>query len=172
MSSVLPIEGLTPTIKWFGFVDGLFYAPRAMLPMRSVSQLKIIEGKGVEGDRYAMGRGYLTENLALLGLTERRHVSLFEQETVDALKRDHNIILGPGEHRRNITTVGVPLNHLVGKSFRVGEIILEGASFPPCKHLEDVIGHPVAPLLINRCGLHGRVIRGGTVNVGDVIEML
>ena len=35
-------------------------------------------------------------------------VTLFEFETLVALKRDCNIELGPEEHRRNVTTEGVP----------------------------------------------------------------
>lgn len=167
---VLQAEKLGNQVDLSGRVDGLFYAPRAMLPMRSVQQLKIVEGKGVEGDRYAMGKGYLTKKLADFGLTDLRHVSLFDQETIDMLAREHNIVLAPGEHRRNVTTVGVALTKMAGKLFRVGGVILEGSTAPPCKHLEEVLGAPVAPLLINRCGLFGRIIRAGTIHVGDRIE--
>ena len=45
---------------------------------------------------------------------EGRQVTLFEIETLVALKRDAGIDLGPEEHRRNVTVEGVPLTHLVG----------------------------------------------------------
>ena len=45
-------------------------------------------------------------------------------------------------HRRNLTTVGVPVNHLVGKRFKVGEAVLMGGRMNfPCKYLERLLGH-------------------------------
>ena len=35
------------------------------------------------------------------------------------MARDRGIALAPHEHRRNLTTRGVPLGHLVGQYFRV-----------------------------------------------------
>jgi hypothetical protein len=158
---------------WRGIVGGLHYAPRAMLPMLSVDVLDLEAGKGVVGDRYTLGTGHLVEIVKELGLTGERNVSMFEQETMEALARDHGIVLAPGAHRRNITTVGVPLNHLIGHRFRVGEVLLEGCkSAQPCKHLEDVVGQSVTHLLINRGGLHCRLLRSGRVHVGDVIELV
>jgi hypothetical protein len=156
---------------WTGYVGGLHLAPRAMLPLRTVDSLNLIEGKGVEGDRYMLGTGHLTEKLAEMKIDHRRHISFFEQETVDALARDHGIELVPGEHRRNVTTVGVPLMHLIGRRFSVGSTIIEGSYDPVCKHLEDVIGKPVANHLINRCGLFGKIVVGGRVRTGDVIRL-
>src|SRR3712207_9465157 len=36
-----------------------------------------------------------------------REVSLIEEETIQALRRDHNLALAPGATRRNISTRGV-----------------------------------------------------------------
>ena len=155
---------------WRGKVAGLHIAPRPFLPLDSPPSVNFIEGKGIDGDRYAEGRGYLTEKIAELGVTNQRHVTLFEQETLDWLDAAHNIKLAASEHRRNVTTQGVPLNHLFGKTFRIGEAVLLGFETTPCKHLEEVTGHSLVQLLINRSGLNARIIVGGVVNVGDIIE--
>src|SRR5262249_50019252 len=52
--------------------------------------------------------------------------------------------VAPREHRRNLTTLGVPLNHLVGKRFKVGEAVLSGGRLNfPCKYLEKLLARPV-----------------------------
>jgi MOSC domain-containing protein YiiM len=68
---------------------------------------------------------------------------------------------------------GVPLGHLVGKRFRVGEVVLRGGRLNyPCKYLEKLLGVPVYLPLYNRSGLNCRIEQGGTIHRGDVIEPL
>jgi MOSC domain-containing protein YiiM len=96
---------------------------------------------------------------------------LFELETLVALKRDAGIDLGPEEHRRNVTVEGVPLNHLVGRHFWLGETLLEGTRLvEPCRHLEKITGKAISKHLINRSGLYCKILQGGIVRVGDVVR--
>src|SRR5882757_2433281 len=98
--------------SWAGFVRFLHLTPRAFLPMRSMQELTLVAGRGIEGDRYMIGR---EEGFYSHKPEEGRQVTLFELETLVALKRDANIELAPEEHRRNVTVEGVPLTHLVGR---------------------------------------------------------
>ena len=83
------------------------------------------------------------------------------------------IRIEPADHRRNLTVRGVPLNHLVGRRFRVGEVILRGGRLNfPCKYLEELLGLPVYLPLYNRSGLNCAIERGGTIRPGDEIELL
>jgi len=83
------------------------------------------------------------------------------------------IILAPGDHRRNLTTRGVPLNHLVGKRFRVGETVLKGGRLNfPCKYLDELLGLPVYLPLYNRSGLNCWIVEEGIIRKGDTIEPL
>ena len=77
--------------SWSGVVRHLHITPRAFLPMREMPELTLIAGKGIEGDRYMIGReeGFYSQKPE-----EGRQVTLFEYETLIALKRDHNIELG------------------------------------------------------------------------------
>jgi len=134
--------------------------------MRPLTSAKLVAGVGIEGDRYATGRGYYSK-------TPRadRQVTLIEIETLEALARDHGIELAPSETRRNLTTRGVPLNHLVGRRFRVGAVLLLGARLNvPCKYLEQVTGKPVYQLLLHRSGLNCEIVEGGLIRVGDVLR--
>lgn len=157
---------------WFGSVEGLHVAPRSMVPTRSVERVRIVEGLGIEGDRYARRLGFLSERIEKRGDTPNRLVTLFEAETIEALARDHKIQISPEDHRRNITTRGVPLNHLIGRELRIGEAVLFGTMATPCKHLDDLLGFSLIMLLANRAGLNAGVIRGGEVRLGDRIELI
>jgi MOSC domain-containing protein YiiM len=153
---------------WTGVVRYLHITPRAFLPMRAMPELRLIEGKGIEGDRYMIGK---EEGFYSHRPEEGRQVTLFEYETLVALKRDHNIDLGPEEHRRNVTVAGVPLTHLVGRQFWLGETLLESTRLSiPCRHIEEITGKAIFDPLINRSGLNCKILKGGTVRVGDAVR--
>jgi len=151
---------------WSGHLTHIHIAEQGGAAMQPLSSAKLIAGVGIEGDRYATGQGYYSN-------TPRadRQVTLIEIETLEALARDHGIELPPNETRRNLTTRDVALNHLVGRRFRVGGVLLLGARLNvPCKYLEQVTGKPVYAPLINRSGLNCEIIEGGMVRIGDVVR--
>jgi MOSC domain-containing protein YiiM len=153
---------------WTGFVRFLHITPRAFLPMRAMPEICLVAGRGIEGDRYMLGR---EEGFYSHKPEEGRQVTLFELETLIALKRDARIELGPHEHRRNVTVEGVPLNHLVGRRFWLGDTLLEATRLSiPCRHIEEITGKAIFDPLINRSGLNCKIIQGGTVRVGDTVR--
>jgi MOSC domain-containing protein YiiM len=153
---------------WTGFVRFLHVTPRAFLPMRSMPALTLIAEKGIEGDRYMIGR---EEGFYSYKPEEGRQVTLFELETLVALKRDARIELGPEEHRRNVTVEGVPLNHLVGRRFWLGETLLEATRLSiPCRHVEEITGKAIFDPLVNRSGLNCKILLGGIVRIGDIVR--
>lgn len=159
-------NAVTPT--WTGVVRFLHKTPRAFLPMRTFPELSLIAGRGIEGDRYMIGQetGFYSHKPE-----EGRQVTLFEIETLEALVRDAKITLLPEEHRRNVTVEGVPLNHLVGRKFWLGETLLEATRLStPCRHIEEILSKPVFDPLINRSGLNCKILVGGTVRVGDHVR--
>ncbi|HEY4318218.1 MAG TPA: MOSC domain-containing protein [Herbaspirillum sp.] len=167
-----PDASVTPAARATGVIVGLHRTPRGMLPMKSFPELRLIMGKGVEGDRYSTGEGYLTEKLAGLGTTDQRQVTLFEDEALQMLFNEHGVSMTMEEHRRNITTRGISLPSLAGKYFRIGEATLEGFATTPCKHIEEMIGKRIVPLMMLSPGLNARIILPGMVRVGDTIHIL
>jgi MOSC domain-containing protein YiiM len=153
-------------MTWIGELTHIHIADQASAAMQPLDAAKLIAGVGIEGDRYATGRGHYS-NMPRAD----RQVTLIEIEVLEALARDHGIALLPNETRRNLTTRNVPLNHLVGRRFRVGTVLLLGARLNvPCKYLEQVTGKPVYAPLINRSGLNCEILEGGTIRVGDVLR--
>ena len=150
---------------WSGRIVSLHRTPRAFLPMGTFDTLNLIAGYGIEGDRYATESGFYSHKPEI-----GRQVTFFEVETLEALERDHGITLRADEHRRNITTRGVPLNHLVGRRFRIGEAVVEATRLSvPCRHIEEITGQQIFNPLINRSGLNAKILSGAIVRVGDPI---
>lgn len=150
---------------WQGRLLSIHIAAQGRAPMQGLPAATLIAGKGIDGDRYATGRGHYSE------FPDIREVTLIETETLAALLRDHGLTLLPEEHRRNLTTEAVPLNHLVGRRFFVGATLLEGGRLnTPCRYLDLVTGKAACDLLTHRSGLNARILTGGTIRPGDTIR--
>lgn len=148
-----------------GVVVGINIAEREGAPMVSIPSARLHAGKGIEGDRYYTKTGTYSRRPG-----PGREVTLIEMEALEALKRDYGVAINPGDARRNIVTGGVALNHLVGKTFRVGRVTLRGVSLcEPCSHLARLTQKEVLPGLIHRGGLRAQIVEGGTVKIGDTI---
>src|ERR1700733_10716019 len=153
-------------MRWQGELLNIHVAPKASAPMVGLSEVRLVAGIGLEGDRYAMGLGTYSKNHHI-----DRQATLIEIEVLEALARDRGIELAPHEHRRNLTTHGVPLSHLVGQYFRIGHCVLYGGRLNvPCLYLEELLGKKVFKPLLNRSGLNCRIIVGGTIRGHDHIR--
>jgi MOSC domain-containing protein YiiM len=135
-------------------IANLFRAPQKRLPMEPLLTAQILENHGIEGCAHARPNG-------------SRQVLLVDLETLDAIG------LQPGVIRENITTEGLNVNGLsVGQRLRVGQSLLEvTAVCTPCDQLEKV--RPgLRRELHGRRGMLCRVLEGGNVVPGDLIERL
>ena len=133
--------------------------------LESVSQVRAVPGKGLEGDRYFRGEGSFSNNPG-----GGRQVTLVASEMLDLLEREHGIVLAPAETRRNLLTRGVSLNDLVGKDFQVGGVRMRGVRLAePCNHLERLTQAGVLKGLVHRAGLRADILDEGVLHVGDAI---
>lgn len=161
-------------MKWGpGKLLHIHIADASSVDMRELPYAELVKDKGIRGDRYFKGNGKYSD------IPDVRDVTLIEKEVLDALEQNQpplqekSIILKPHEHRRNLTTQGVPLNYLVGKQFKIGDVVLEGGRLNfPCKYLEELLNKRLVLPLYNRSGLNCRVLKGGKIKVGDIIEPL
>lgn len=137
--------------------------------MQSRDTVEAIAHLGLTGDRYALQQGTFQGKPG----EEPKDVTLIEQEALEAALRDHKTEVTHLMTRRNLLTVGVPLNHLVGKTFAIGDVLIRGIELcEPCRHLQKLTCKEILRPLIHRGGLRAEIIRGGTLKVGDVIRSL
>jgi MOSC domain-containing protein YiiM len=148
-----------------GTIHSIHIAAGAKEPLHTVGEVRAIPGVGLEGDRYALKLGtfYKPE--------PDRELTLIEAEAIEAIKSEYKVEIAPGELRRNLVTRGVPLNHLVGREFRVGDVLIRGIRLcEPCNHLEALTQRPVVKSLRHRGGLRAQILKEGTIHVGDTVS--
>jgi MOSC domain-containing protein YiiM len=146
-------------------VEHIHIAPYESAPVQAVSEVEAVKGVGLIGDRNANHTGTWSDEDA------GREVTLVEAESLEMLARDHGIELGPGGTRRNITTRGVRLNDLVGKTFRVGDVLMTGVKLcEPCEHLQSMVGKPIIKPLTHKAGLRAMLVNSGVIRTGDSVE--
>ncbi len=148
-------------------VEAIYVTPSAGEPMRSLTEAVAIAGQGLAGDRYLEGTGYYSNRPLADG---SREITLIEAEELEGIERETGIHLDPSESRRNVLTRSVRVNELIGKRFRMGEVVCEGIRIcEPCTYLEKLTGKRVMRPLVHKGGLRARIVSGGTVRVGDEI---
>lgn len=122
--------------------------------MEAVSTATLITGVGLDGDKHAVG-------------ASDRQVLLADKETLDAVG------VLPGTIKENLTVEGVNVMQLpVGSRVRLGQIaVLEITKVcEPCFRMDE-IRDGLRQELEGRRGMVSRVVRGGTISVGDSITI-
>lgn len=152
-------------MSWEGRVEAIYLTGEAAQPLEPVEEVKAIAGVGLEGDRYFHKRGTFSHK-PMPG----REVTLIEAEAVEAAAKEYDLDVGYGDARRNIVTRGVPLNHLVGRRFKVGDATLEGIRLcEPCKHITKLVGPDFRKGLVHRGGLRADIVEGAEIRPGDAV---
>ncbi|HSO94545.1 MAG TPA: hypothetical protein VLV81_00745 [Acidimicrobiia bacterium] len=151
-----------------GSVVGIFVAPAASAPMEARDEIEAIVGVGLEGDRYASATGTYSGHRVP---DYQRAVTLIERETIVAVRAETGLAFDDIETRRNLVTVGVPLNHLVDREFDVGPVRLRGVNLSePCVYLEREVRDGLRAALIHRGGLRAEILVGGPIRLGDLVR--
>jgi MOSC domain-containing protein YiiM len=145
-----------------GRLIAIFLGARKREDLRPVERVDAVPGRGLVGDRYVLKQGTFSAKDG-----PDREVTLIEAEALDALAREYEVTLQPVKTRRNLLTRGVPLNHLVSRSFKVGAVILRGIRLcEPCGYLERLTSKGVKTGLAHRGGLRAQIVQGGILEVG------
>jgi MOSC domain-containing protein YiiM len=156
-----PLGRLMATLPRGGRVEWIGLRPARATAMVAVGEAAATAGGGLDGDRYKGGSG-------------ERGVTLIQAEhlPVIAALAGHDAV-APATLRRNLVVSGIPLVALKGRRFRVGGLVLEGTeACDPCSRMEAALGPGGFNAMRGHGGLCARIIEGGTVRIGDVVEVL
>jgi MOSC domain-containing protein YiiM len=126
-----------------------------------------VAGSRLRGDRYANHAGHWSPD-------DECQVTLVAGEILDEIGDGYGVSVHEGEHRRNVVTRGVDLARLVGRSFRVGEAVLDfDRPRPPCRYIASITEPAMTRALgARRGGICARIVEGGGIRVGDEIALL
>ena len=149
-----------------GVVEYVHVAPEEGADPQRVDSADAVARRGLRGDRYFRDEGTFADRSG-------SDLTLIEAEALDAVEADYGIALDPGVHRRNVTTRGVALNHLVGQTFLVGAVRCRGTELcEPCSYLEQhLAAEGVREALVHRGGLRATILEGGTIEPGDRVRI-
>ena len=157
-----------------GTLEAIFIGPMKREPMQRVDSVSAIAGVGLEGDRHATGSGTFSRGSAKPGnphFPRDRQVTLIESEAIEAVNRDCELEFEAAQSRRNLLVRGVPLNHLIGKEFVIGEVRIRGLRLcEPCGHLEKLTVSGIEKALLHRGGLRAEILTTGTLRSGDRVQ--
>jgi MOSC domain-containing protein YiiM len=149
-----------------GAVTAIWLTPGTAAPMRRVPSARLLAGRGLEGDRYALGGGTWAQYPDL-----EKQLTLIDADDIAAVARETGAELVPGDLRRNLVTTGIELPSLVGGWFAVGEALLFGMKrCPPCTHLERLTGVRLIKAMVHRGGINAAVFVGASIGDGDVVR--
>jgi MOSC domain-containing protein YiiM len=139
-------------------VAALHIAKASRLPMQAKDIVEVEAGRGIVGDRY---HG-----------TRHRHVTVQSRESLDEAATAYGSPVPSELTRRNITISGGVVPREPGARVRIGEVLLEVVRVAaPCKLLDDTIGAGAQEALRRRAGTVFRVLEGGTIRVGDPVDL-
>jgi MOSC domain-containing protein YiiM len=149
-----------------GVVEEIYITGEGSAAMERVEEVRTVERRGIEGDRYCEGTGFWTP------YGDVCEVTLISSEDLDRIESELGIRVKSGEHRRNIVTRGIDLNDLRRKRFRIGETVLEyDRPRPPCRHVQDLTEPGMTQALKGRGGICAKVVEGGRIRTQDAIEV-
>lgn len=147
-------------------IERIFIRAASAGPALEQRSVIVVAGSGIDGDRYFGCHDEPGQN-----------VTLVEAEEIEQFQQENGQPFDLSVTGRNLVTRGVRLNALVGKEFRVGEVVLRGIELcEPCRTLGIALAREVlAPAavvkaLVHRAGLRADAITDGVIAVGDAVE--
>lgn len=142
-----------------GQILGVALRTAARGPMREVSILEVARDGTLTGDH---------------GASVNRAITFLSSGQWRAVQQELQVELPWHTRRANLLVECDSLENLVGKTVRVGsvEVVIPGET-EPCARMEEL--HPglleaLVPHM--RGGVHARVSKGGTIQIGDPLVLL
>jgi MOSC domain-containing protein YiiM len=137
---------------------GHFGGPAGTEPAIAKSAVRLIAGRGIAGDRYA--------------LREEGHpkqITFFDIDIVEALSDEFGHRVAPEKVRRNVFLRGVDLPSMVNRTFGINGIRFHGVDdCKPCFWMNEAVAPGAEEFLQGRGGLRARILDDGQLRVGEV----
>lgn len=184
---MLSLAELRAHLPRSGKIEWLGLRSSKRQPVQSVAEVEIHPLVGVVGDHGKLAPPRLTALMGEVGeapTAERspvrpggpgkRQVTLIQAEHLPVIAALAGLErVTPEELRRNILVSGIPLLALKDRRFQLGDVILEGTGeCHPCSRMEEALGAGGYNAVRGHGGITARVIRGGVVRLGDVVQPL
>ena len=123
-----------------------------------VEKIEVIENHGFKNDAHAG--------------SWHRQVSLLSYETREEFKKMGSTV-EDGAFGENLLISGIDFNKIeIGTRLKIGDVILEITQLGKSCHNHCAIYHQVGKCIMPTNGLFSRVLKGGTIQLNDSVEVL
>jgi MOSC domain-containing protein YiiM len=130
--------------------------PAGENPTVEVAEIECVAGQGIKGDRF-------------FGFKDnyKGQITFFSAEVFEDVCQKLGVTgKSPGLTRRNVITVGVDLNALIGQKFTLQGVEFEGVcECSPCHWMDDAIAPGAEAALQGRGGLRAKILTDGKLRV-------
>lgn len=128
-------------------------------PPERVESIAAIADHGLEGDhRSRTGKS--------------RQLTMIDRAKLDEVAEELGHPVPEGVSRRQLEISGLDLNALIGKTLRVGSVIVRvDSDCPPCNLMETSIGPGGRAAMQRRAGLCCTVLKGGEIRQGQSVTI-
>jgi MOSC domain-containing protein YiiM len=146
-----------------GKLDWIGVRPAHKQDMLETQQVMAIKDFGLEGDH----RCNKTPGSA-------RQVTLISAEYIQMIKHfSGNHDIHPALLRRNLVVSGINLTAMRYQTFSIGDVLFEATALcHPCSRMEKAIGKGGLAAMLGHGGLCAKIIRGGTITIGNAVEVI
>jgi len=150
-----------------GRVEWIGISQHRRAEIQECDQVQVQAGRGIAGDHRATGQPDGNRQITLI---QREHLlgvaGLVEPGAVTPID--------PARLRRNLVISGVNLLALKDRVFRIGaDVELQGTGpCVPCSRMEENLGTGGYNAMRGHGGITARVLTGGTIAVGDVLQAI
>jgi molybdenum cofactor synthesis domain-containing protein len=129
---------------------------------KPVDKIELIEDFGIKGDCHAQ-KG-INKQVSLLSWERMNEEFFCLKDKVD---------IKPGIFAENITTERIDLRKLkIGDKLKINEVVIEISEIGKKCHLYCEIYKKVGKCIMPKEGIFGKVLKGGVIKKGDVIEVI
>lgn len=157
MTGQLLISELVQRYAQSGRVEWIGIRPARKAPLTAVARVDVSESGLADDHRVKPGKRAVT-------LIQAEHL------TVMASYLGCEAIL-PAQLRRNIVVSGINLLGLRNRTFRIGDVVLQGSGLcAPCSRMETELGHGGYAAVRGHGGICASVVTPGSIAIGNAVE--
>ena len=126
-------------------------------PVRAVDEVVAVAGHGLVGDRK---------------YGARRQISIVSDEELAEAAARLGTDIPAGSARRQVTISEGRFNREPGSMIRLGDVVVAvNGDCAPCDEMEETIGPGARAALQGLAGVTGTIVSGGTIKVGDQVDL-
>ncbi len=141
----------------------------AKKPLRYVKEAQVIQGRGIEGDRYYEGKGSF--NRPPLDQSVRE-ITIIDYDALTEVNKRLSSQVDFLDLRRNLVIKNFDISILEKKIFTLGSASFQIQRYaPPCRYLSRLLGEDMMQGLKYIGGYRAKILSSGKIKLADILKL-